>query len=110
MLDMVLWQELIAELLNFLILKLGETAVQSNQQPGKFDVEIQLFLVLNIVLHSPGEISSPWADLCSMGWPWPFRCLGKYFIRWPFPARTGCVRILKSKIIPELTLSNENYE
>ena len=104
MLDMVFRQELITELLDFLILKLGETTVQSNQQPGKLDVKIELLFVLNIVLHSPGEISSPWADLCSRGWPWPFRCLGEYFICWPFPARTGCVRI------PELTLSNKNYE
>jgi hypothetical protein len=63
MFDMVFRKELVTELLNFLILELGETAVQGNQQSCKLDVEIQLLLVLDIVLHSPGEVSSPWADL-----------------------------------------------
>ena len=103
---MVLWQKLITELLDFLILKLGEATVQSDQQPGKLDVEIELLPVLDIALHNPCEISSPWAYLwCCFGSFWS---LCEYFICWPFSARTGC--ILKSKIIPELTLSNENYE
>ena len=93
MLDMVLWQKLITELLHFLILKLGEATVQSDQQPGKLDVEIELLPVLDIAFHNPGEISSPWAYFgCSFGSFWS---LGKYFICWPFPAWTGRIRILK---------------
>ena len=93
MFDMVLWQKLITELLNFLILKLGEATVQSDQEPGKLDVEIQLLLVLDIALHNSGEISSPRAYLwCSFG---SFRSLCKYFICWPFSAWTGSIRILK---------------
>ena len=95
MLDMVLWQKLITELLDFLILKLGEATVQSHQQPGKLDVKIELLLVLDIALHNSGEVSSPWADL----WCWfgSFWCFRKYFICWPFSAWTGSIRILKTE-------------
>ena len=87
MLDMVFRQELITEPLDFLILKLGEATVQSDQQPGKLDVEIELLPVLDIALHNPCEISSPWAYFgCRFGSFWSLR---KYFICWPFPARTG---------------------